>query len=169
MDISLTQDSSGFQGFEAAEGYAIVLAEKNNLTLIDDDEWIDIEDDNPSFSRTIVVTKNHRFHESFPTTLGFGKSKARIFSTSMVSISFEVPYSWSADGSLDDDAQRIRMEVFDLRGRKIATLVDRNLRPGSYDANWRGKSYSGRQVAAGMYAITLSNKQSRDVMKIVKK
>ncbi|MFP4415951.1 MAG: FlgD immunoglobulin-like domain containing protein [Chitinispirillaceae bacterium] len=128
-----------------------------------------IEDDNPSFSRTIVVTKNHRFHESFPTTLGFGKSKARIFSTSMVSISFEVPYSWSADGSLDDDAQRIRMEVFDLRGRKIATLVDRNLRPGSYDAYWRGKSYSGRQVAAGMYAITLSNKQSRDVMKIVKK
>ena len=48
-------------------------------------------------------------------------------------------------------AGRIRISVFDVRGRRISTLVDENRDPGNYFVRWEGVNEQGRQVPSGLY------------------
>lgn len=54
------------------------------------------------------------------------------------------------------DGGRVRVEVFDVRGRRIATAVDRTLAAGLYAAAWNGRSAAGERVPAGAYYLRLS-------------
>jgi hypothetical protein len=49
------------------------------------------------------------------------------------------------------DGGRVRLAVFDMAGRLIATVVDGYLPAGRHEAVWRGLDDSGRRVASGMY------------------
>ncbi|MFO7914108.1 MAG: C1 family peptidase [Candidatus Krumholzibacteriales bacterium] len=46
---------------------------------------------------------------------------------------------------------RVRISVYDIRGRLVATLVDREFSPGSYHTVWNGKNRQGTKVASGIY------------------
>jgi plastocyanin len=46
------------------------------------------------------------------------------------------------------------VRVFDVRGRAIATIVDRDLEPGTYSGRWDGRSEGG-PVGAGVYYVQL--------------
>ncbi|HEU4726130.1 MAG TPA: FlgD immunoglobulin-like domain containing protein [Candidatus Eisenbacteria bacterium] len=52
-------------------------------------------------------------------------------------------------------AARVRLQVFDVRGRLVRTLVDASQRPGRYDARWDGRDAGGRGVASGRYYYRL--------------
>lgn len=45
----------------------------------------------------------------------------------------------------------VAIEVFDITGRRVATLVDREMAPGTYEVTWDGRSTSGRRLASGVY------------------
>jgi len=45
----------------------------------------------------------------------------------------------------------VTIEVFDITGRRVATLVDRQMAPGTYEVTWDGRSASGRKLASGVY------------------
>jgi hypothetical protein len=62
-----------------------------------------------------------------------------------VGIGYRVPQ----DGWVD-------LQVFDVGGRKIRTLVDRNVRAGDYRFVWDGTDQGGREVAPGTYYIRFS-------------
>ena len=49
-----------------------------------------------------------------------------------------------------------RLQVFDVRGRLIRTLVDASQKPGRYQARWDGHDASGRTVASGRYYYRLN-------------
>jgi hypothetical protein len=48
----------------------------------------------------------------------------------------------------------IRLRVFDLQGREVATLADESMPPGRYERTWSGKS-RGRLAPAGVYVIRM--------------
>ncbi len=50
---------------------------------------------------------------------------------------------------------RVDIGIFDVTGKRIATLVDRVLDGGSYTTVWKGKSSSGARVASGLYFCRL--------------
>jgi len=50
----------------------------------------------------------------------------------------------------------VRLDVFDLRGRLVTTLVDEQMQAGRHEAVWTGKDTSGRQVASGTYVYRLT-------------
>jgi plastocyanin len=50
----------------------------------------------------------------------------------------------------------VRIDVFDLAGRRIATPQDGNLGAGTFAAAWDGQALDGRRVSPGVYAIRLS-------------
>jgi predicted CXXCH cytochrome family protein len=45
----------------------------------------------------------------------------------------------------------VRMEVFDMSGQRIATLLDQEMAPGTYRVTWNGTGAAGRTVASGVY------------------
>ncbi|HBC46920.1 MAG TPA: hypothetical protein DEO84_01830 [candidate division Zixibacteria bacterium] len=49
----------------------------------------------------------------------------------------------------------VKLELFDLLGRKIATLLDGSLEAGRHTIEWDGKSESGNTVSSGIYFARL--------------
>ncbi len=52
-------------------------------------------------------------------------------------------------------AQPVKLEIFDMLGRKIATLVNRRQPAGHYEIQWDGRNDAGQPVASGTYLYRL--------------
>ncbi len=52
-------------------------------------------------------------------------------------------------------AGRVTLAVFDISGRKLATLVDEQLGAGGHEAIWLGRDEQGRPAASGVYLYRL--------------
>ncbi len=52
----------------------------------------------------------------------------------------------------------VRIQVFDMRGRLVATLADGQQRAGYHQAVWNGKDGQSRQVSSGTYIVKLTSK-----------
>ncbi len=53
-------------------------------------------------------------------------------------------------------AVRARLTIYDLRGRRVAQLVDGSLRPGRHTVDWYGRDDGGGAVASGVYLCRLT-------------
>jgi hypothetical protein len=51
---------------------------------------------------------------------------------------------------------RITLAVYDVRGARVATLVDEARAPGTYVARWSGRDGGDRPVASGIYFARLT-------------
>jgi hypothetical protein len=60
------------------------------------------------------------------------------------SIRYDVPGGF-------DEGVKVELEVFNVRGQKVATLVDGVKAPGSYVVHWNGRDDSGRSIGSGIY------------------
>ena len=63
-------------------------------------------------------------------------------------ISFDIPGTVGAK-------QVVSLAIYDLRGRRIRTLINSELEPGSYKLHWDGRSDRGERVASGIYLYAL--------------
>ena len=64
--------------------------------------------------------------------------------------STNIPYQLPA-------STHVRLEVFNMLGQRVATLVDRERPPGFHTARWDGTDAAGRAVAAGVYLYRLQS------------
>jgi len=59
------------------------------------------------------------------------------------------------------------LAIFDLRGRKMATLHEGHLEPGHHRLNWDGRDAEGRQLPAGIYVAKLTGQGQTTTRKVV--
>ena len=63
------------------------------------------------------------------------------------------------DGSL---TQHVNLDIYNILGQHVKTLVDKDLVPGNYQVDWDATSSSSRRVATGIYLYRLQvDKESR--------
>ena len=55
--------------------------------------------------------------------------------------------------------QRVKITVYDITGRIITTLCDRELRSGRYKISWDGKDREGYSVPNGTYFVKIESKK----------
>jgi hypothetical protein len=65
------------------------------------------------------------------------------------------------------NGQPVRLEVYDIQGRLVRTLVDEPLRPGSYETRWDARSSDGKRVSAGVYFYRLVTPTSNETRRMV--
>jgi hypothetical protein len=53
------------------------------------------------------------------------------------------------------EGSRVSLQVYNVSGQLVATLVDRNQVPGEYAVEWNGMSADGRRAASGVYFYRL--------------
>jgi FlgD Ig-like domain len=61
----------------------------------------------------------------------------------------------------------VRLEVYDVTGRRVATLVQGEKTGGSYAVAWDGREADGRAAAGGIYFVRLRAGDSTQTRKVV--
>ena len=79
-----------------------------------------------------------------PSEVGLGPNYPNPFNPSTI-----IPYQLSATSP-------VRLEVFNVLGQRVATLVDEAQRAGMYAARWDGTDAAGRAAASGVYFYRLT-------------
>ena len=69
--------------------------------------------------------------------------------------------------NLSTPALESRLDVFDIRGRRIAHLHHGALAAGQHAFSWDGKDYSGRKLASGVYLVVYRENSIRESERII--
>jgi len=64
-------------------------------------------------------------------------------------------------------AQQVRLEIFDVRGRRVATLVDGIEPAGARAVTWSGTDDARRPVPSGVYLVRLKTEEGAKTTKIM--
>jgi hypothetical protein len=71
--------------------------------------------------------------------------------SSKIILRYVIPNNLEVNGSLVTNAVDTKVNIFDMRGKMVATLVNCPKTPGSYAAIWDGKCKSGARIASCTY------------------
>jgi hypothetical protein len=63
---------------------------------------------------------------------------------------------------------RIRLDVFDVAGRRVATPVDAVLPAGAHSVPWDGRDVTGRQASSGVYFLRLSTPEGSRTARVIR-
>lgn len=78
------------------------------------------------------------------------------------------PFASQADLVLSvPSAREARLEIYDVRGRLVTTLLARRLPAGEHRVTWNGVDRTGREVSSGIYFVRASVGEWRAARKLV--
>lgn len=60
----------------------------------------------------------------------------------------------------------VRIDIYDLRGERVATLVDRDQDAGAFTVTWRGRDERGASVGSGVYFAKLATASGERTYKL---
>jgi flagellar hook assembly protein FlgD len=86
-----------------------------------------------------VVLDQGAIENIIPPTFSLNQNYPNPFNPS-TTISYQIPQTGS-----------IRIDIFNIKGQKIRTLINELKHPGKHSVVWNGTDQSGRQVASGIY------------------
>ncbi|MBN2288923.1 MAG: T9SS type A sorting domain-containing protein [Candidatus Glassbacteria bacterium] len=95
---------------------------------------------------------------SLPKAFALGQNSPNPFNPA-TTISYSVPEGQSA--------VRVRLEVFDIRGRLVQVLVDEAREAGTYHVLWDGTDSGGRHLASGVYLYRIHSGEFVKTRKMV--
>jgi len=81
---------------------------------------------------SLLLPRAYSLHQNYPNP--FNPS---------TTIVYEIPTS--------QDLVGVRLDIYDLRGRLVRRLVDRENWPGVYEVQWDGHTDRGERVSSGVY------------------
>lgn len=61
----------------------------------------------------------------------------------------------------------VKLGIYDLLGRKVATVLNRKLTPGNYTVQWDGRNDAGQVVASGIYLYRLETEKFVRTRKLI--
>jgi len=82
--------------------------------------------------------------------------------------SYPNPFNASTTIRFDlPDYSHIKLEIFNMLGQKVTTLIDGNQSAGTYHMIWSGKDMNGQSVSSGIYFYRLTAGDFIEVKKMV--
>jgi len=103
----------------------------------------------------------------FGTLTGINIESNNIPETFTVSQNYPNPFNPSTTIKFAIPQQgNVKIEVYDIMGKLINTLINKDMNSGSYTVTWDGKNNSGQQVGSGVYLYRI---QAADNFNAVKK
>ncbi|MFC1545726.1 T9SS type A sorting domain-containing protein [Gemmatimonadota bacterium] len=62
--------------------------------------------------------------------------------------------------------QRVQLYVYNIRGQRVATIIDEQMEAGYHRVTWTGKNDDGRQVGSGVYIYLIQAGQHHKSKKL---
>ena len=67
------------------------------------------------------------------------------------------------------ERSRVKLVIYNAKGQKVATLLDKIMNKGYFGAKWEGKDNYNKKVASGIYFYELQYRNENEAKKIVRK
>ncbi len=137
----------------------------NQLALRHDSPCIDAGDPDPAYAdpdgsrNDLGALPFHRVHPPKPLAMLGGKGLLVRNWPNPFNPSTTISYSLPEPG-------RVRLAIHDVRGARVATLVDADLPSGEKSAEWSGRDDRGAPVPSGIYFVRLQTSSGMRVMTI---
>ncbi len=112
------------EGLYARDGI-VFIADQSNLGFYDCTGITGIEDDIRALPESFTLISN------YPNPFN-----------ASTNILFELPTQ-----------ANVQLDIYDILGRKVTSLADRQFEAGSHSISWNGTSFTGQSVASGRYYI----------------
>ena len=154
--ITLWSPLQGATSVEGKTGKARIVADRPNTPLMLKEvtalraesehfilEWMEREITGEKSDPVIGLTNR----PDLPLAYSLSQNYPNPFNPS-TTISFEIP-------TIDGEKQSVALTIYDVRGRQVRTLIDKDLQPGSHTIAWDGRDDRGSKVPSGIYLYTL--------------
>ena len=102
----------------------------------DEDSPVVVETNALSLDENLTIPNQFALHQNYPNP--FNPS---------TQISFDVP----------EGSELIRLNIYNILGKKVSTLLNNVLSPGKHKIEWNAKDNDGNPVASGIYFYELSS------------
>jgi len=102
-----------------------------------------------------VATSIEEETDGLPETFSLYQNYPNPFNPT-TTISFDLPSKSS-----------VALSIFNITGRKVATIVERELLAGQHKFEWNGLDYTGHETASGIYFYKLESENFRAVKKMI--
>jgi hypothetical protein len=112
----------------------------------------------PDFTKGIITIGGNAVQGvggAVPTTFRIDQNYPNPFNAGTV-IPFGVAYD-----------SHVRIDVYDILGRRIATVADDDFIAGNYNADWDGRDKNGSPVATGVYFYRFVSDEMTETRKMV--
>jgi len=170
-------------GFHDTPGYAYKVSVSNNFAYVADDytglQIIDVSDptspkkvgyyERCTFAVDLDVKGNYVFIADGDDGLyvlrndlitGITKKNVSLLRTFKLAQNFPNPFNPTTTIKFSiPETSNITLQIFDLNGQVIRTLLEGYYPSGSYSVEWNGLDDAGRPVSSGMYLYKLKTNQ----------
>ena len=65
-------------------------------------------------------------------------------------------------------AERVQIEIFDIQGRLVRSLIDKTQDPGRYESWWDGKDSHGRETGPGIYFYRVQGSSTQSTRRMIR-
>lgn len=127
-----SKTSSDF--FESLENGMINFYKKEPMAIIDESYL-----NNPESN--LFLPENYRLFQNFPNPFN-----------PTTKIRFQIPASTQTKLDI-----KVHLDVFNIMGQKVRTLLYKSLKAGTYTVDWNGTNQEGIPVTSGVYIYRLSS------------
>lgn len=128
----------------------------------------------PSHELLFVMTKDNNVKESPVELPAITVDLAKLFDSDLIPKSFNLgqnypnPFNPTTTFVYDiPKASDVRIEIFNVLGQRVTTLVEAFKEAGSYPITWNGTSDAGTTVASGMYFYRIDTDNFSDTKKMM--
>ena len=95
------------------------------------------------------------------------KSESTILPTEFSSKAYPNPFNPYVSIAYNlPKAEKVKVEIVNLLGQNVKTLVNGMQTPGSYVYKWNGKDANGMSLNSGMYFAIINRESGRNILKI---
>jgi hypothetical protein len=110
---------------------------------------------NPSDEITVIINVSEQDEIIIPKATKLGNNYPNPFNPS-TTIVFELSENTHAN-----------IEIFNIKGQHVTTLLDRHLQVGRHTVNWDGNDSGGNPVSAGIYLYQLKTDNHTEIKRMV--
>ena len=131
---------------------------------------INVDTTDPSTVYFVVVSQNDAGSD-FDYTLTFtdGAMSTDLEIPDKFSISHAYPNPFNPQTNIQIDLQnpqRVQVYIYDIKGHRVKTLVNRHLVAGQHVFTWNGRNYQGHPVSTGTYFVRIKGKSQERWQKV---
>jgi len=144
--------------FEMRVEIGETLSNNNSATRSPDGDTIHVD----PFRQHLDVTNNEAMYSPGTTVEGslnlLGLSDDLSSLPKVFSLKQNYPNPFNPETNIDFSipvTSDIRLEIYNVLGHKINTLINKQVSAGLYRINWNGRDFNGRVVSAGVYFYRL--------------